>query len=468
MKDVFPRLIVVIAYAFFSVAAGTADDSLLQGAGTLAPVRNPTDSRSQVPAGFFPILPFNASGAKEVMDPDLGRKGDLENIAACNFTMADFVRPADLPLCETLGLPAFVTFQVSHAARTGKAWETLTDAEIEQGTRTLAEKTAGSKSVLGYYLADEPGVTEFPRLAKAVSAIRRYAPGKLAFINLFPNYASLGVPGKSQTGAASYAEYLEQFVSVVKPDLLCYDNYIVQASLDMRDTPKATLYYTNLLEVRRVALKYDLPFWTVVLSDQIRPDTTIPSPANLMFQAYTSLAAGAKGIMWYTFFGLSYSYAPIDEAGHKTPTWPYLQMTNRHLRTIGPIMARLKSTGVFFTWPAPAEGAPILPGKLIRSIESQTPVMVGEFAGDGGTDYVMVVNLSLEKSAKLLIKTQRDYHRREVVSPEEGQPLPLDDEDDLVMDAEFKAKYAPKGLGLNYPDGLWLTPGQGLLIRFAR
>ena len=94
--------------------------------------------------------------------------------------------------------------------------------------------------------------------------------------------------------------------------------------------------------------------------------------------------------------------------------------------------------------------------------------MVGEFAGDGGTDYVMVVNLSLEKSAKLVIKTQRDYRKRDVISPEEGQPLPLDDEDDLVMNPEFKAKYAPKGLGLNYPDGLWLTSGQGLQIRFTR
>jgi hypothetical protein len=54
----------------------------------------------------------------------------------------------------------------------------------------------------------------------------------------------------------------------------------------------AAVYYRDLIEVGRVASKHGLPFWNVVASNQIRNFTPIPSPANLAFQAYTTLAAG--------------------------------------------------------------------------------------------------------------------------------------------------------------------------------
>ena len=37
--------------------------------------------------------------------------------------------------------------------------------------------------------------------------------GKLAHINLYPNYATLGAPDRSQLGAPTYTEYLERFVA---------------------------------------------------------------------------------------------------------------------------------------------------------------------------------------------------------------------------------------------------------------
>jgi hypothetical protein len=45
--------------------------------------------------------------------------------------------------------------------------------------------------------------------------------GRLAFVNLLPNYASS--PG--QTGAATYGEYVKDFVQTVKPNLLSVDHY---------------------------------------------------------------------------------------------------------------------------------------------------------------------------------------------------------------------------------------------------
>ena len=157
-----------------------------------------------------------------------------------------------------------------------------------------------NRAIMGYFIMDEPGAGDFPALAKAVAAVMKYAPGKLAYINLFPDYATLGAIDNSQLGTATYTEYLERFVNEVHPQLISYDNYMVQYSSDLKNRSTAASYYHNLLEVRRVAQEHHLPYLNIVSANQIQPQTTIPSPANLAFQAYTTLAAGYRGVTWYT------------------------------------------------------------------------------------------------------------------------------------------------------------------------
>jgi len=397
----------------------------------------------------FPILPWGRlHGGKEAQKSP--RHG-LASIAECNFTMAGFVTPADLSLCEELGLAAIVMPSID-GKRASVKWIGRSDEEIDGLVKTMVEKSGDSKAILGYYIMDEPGAPAFAALAKVVAAVKRHAPGKLAYINLFPSYATIGAPDKSQLGTKSFREYLERFVNEVKPQILSYDNYMVQYSDDLEDDKKAAIFYHDLLEVRRVALKYNLPFWNIVSSNQIRKFTTIPSPANLLFQAYTTLAAGGRGVSWYTYYGGNYGYAPIDKSGNKTETWRYLRMVNAQVKTLGPLVNRLRSTGVFFTSPPPVESLPLLPGRLVKNVQSraslrkttdlQPPLMVGEFSGEDGADYVMVVNLSLEKSTNIVLHTHKEYKSKQVFSAEDGRLLGLDER-----------------------NGHWLVAGQGALIK---
>ena len=90
----------------------------------------------------------------------------------------------------------------------------------------------------------------------------------------------------------------------------------------------------NLLEVRRVAQEHQLPCLHIVSANQIRPETPIPSPANLQFQAYTTLAAGYRGVTWYNYYGPGYKYTAIDTAG---PEDPHLGLpSGRQLPDCGP------------------------------------------------------------------------------------------------------------------------------------
>ena len=395
---------------------------------------------------FFPILPW---------DPQHGwskefKKGtnELESIAECHFNMAGFVRPEDLPRCKKLGLSAILlpTDATFKSFAFFQEWKKLSGAEIDRRVQQIVRGAGHNPAVTGFFLTDEPHVSEFAALGKAVAAVKKYAPGKLAYINLFPDYATLGATDRSQLGTSNYTDYLERFVAEVQPQCLSYDNYMVQFSMDLRDRDKAAGYFRNLLEVRRVAQKHHLPCLNIVSSNQIRPGHAIPSPANLLLQAYTTVAAGYRGVTWYTYYGRGYRYAPIGLDGQRTLTWTYLQEVNRQIATLAPVLARLQSTGVFFSAPALAGDLPVLPGGVVSVVQSETPVMVGEFIDAAGAPHAMLVNLSLERSAKVSVQFKESGARVEMISAVDGRRRSFD-----------LAK-----------EELWLNAGQGVLLALVK
>jgi len=422
-------------------------------------VKMKSNGKEETSKDFFPILPCDPTWSTQVEKfHDL-----LASVAECNFTLAGFVRSSQIPKCDKVGLKAII----------GPPRGEYPDVWADVAAKDWLGKSGKSDSIFGYYIADEPSAIRFPELAKVVATVRKYAPGKQAYFCLFPGYATIGAPNKSQLGTASFTEYLEQFIAKVKPDILNYDNYMIVSSDNLQSRDNGALYFRDLMEFRRVAQKHGLPFWNTVCSSQIRPYTTIPSLSNLLLQAYTTLAAGGRGISWYTYFQdpyvwddeepidkdgrgnavlhTSYAYAPINKDGRRTDTWYYLREVNRQVKLLGPMMNRLNSTGVYFTDPAPADGLPKLPGKAIAQVKSRAsikgfsdatpPIMIGEFESEDGANYVMLVNLSLEKSTNIILHTSKEYAKKEVVSAADGTHSPLDE-----------------------TNGYWLLPGAGVLI----
>lgn len=390
-----------------------------------------------LPANFFPIMSWDLPqwSVERFSDPKHG----LRSLTRCGFNTAAFVRPQHLAECERLGLKCILAPQEFPID-----WRKMSDEQIDAKVKTLVDEGSKSAAVIGYFLHDEPGAADFPALGKAVAAVKKYAPGKLAYINLFPDYATMGAANLSQLGAATYTDYLEQYVSVVRPQFLSYDNYQIMISRDQADRATAASFYANLVEVRRISLKYSIPFWHIVSSNQLTAGTSIPSSANLLLQAYATLAAGAKGLTWYTYLSTGYLYSPIDLAGRATPTWSMLQMVNDQVKTLAPILLPMQSTGVYFSEPRFSPSLPTLPGQVIRSIACAQPVMVGEFSSPTTSERLaVVVNLSLSESARLTITS--------IDAAEVTQYSPVD------------ALLAP----IEKDNAIWLPAGQGALLRFA-
>ena len=401
------------------------------------------------PDDFYPNYPWDWFPVEHLPNETLDT--GLPGVAECGYTLAGFVLPENLYRCDQLGIKTFVAIN-------GANWAAMTDEEIDERIRTTVEKSKDHESVIGYYLIDEPGAKSFPALAKAVAAVKKYDPGRIAYINLFPRYATTNTVENpnSQLETNSFTEYLERYVQEVKPQFISYDNYMVEYSDDMQEPGMAAVYYGDLLEIRGIALKYKLPFWNIVSCNRIQGLTPPPSPARFAFQAYTTLAAGGRGIGWFIYYAREssgFSYSPVDSQGRRTVSWQYQQAINTHINTLGPIMNRLNSTGIYFTSPTPTPDLPELPGKLIKKIDStasprgfiekKPAFMVGEFVDRDGNDYVMLVNLSLEHSARFHLETVKDYASIEKFSPMDGSLSPL------ITDAT----------------GEWVLPGHGILLK---
>ena len=396
-----------------------------------------TSTAGWLPDDVFPITSWEALAAKT--DLFGAKKNGADSLRDCGFNVAAFIRSEHVPLCEQLGMRALVAEGFPESQN---KWAPLNDTQIEARVRRLIGNTAADKIVIGYFLEDEPGTSEFPALGKAVAAVKKLAPGKLAYINLFPDYAIVGAKDISQLEAASYDEYLTKYLEIVKPQFVSYDNYQVQYSMDQVVTATASSYYRNLLAVRKHAMAANVPFWNIAGSNQIMPQFPPPSPASLQLQAFTTLAAGAQGLSWYTYYSNGYQYAAVDTSGTRTSTWAYLKMVNDQVKVLGPLMRKLTSTGVYFTAPLPAPELDQVPGQVVESITADAPLMIGEFAGQAGEKLAMAVNLSLAKSSKINVHPKSPLKTVRFYSSVDGALRPLP------------------------PDGsVWLTAGQGVLLR---
>jgi hypothetical protein len=370
----------------------------------------------------FPILPWGWTP---------GDLDALREIRACGFNLAGFVAPGHLDLVREAGLKGIVS---DGSIQVGDAESGLGEAEIDQRAAALVQRVGQHPAVFGYYLKDEPGAPFFPGLGRWVKAFRKAAPRACAYINLFPNYAS-----SQQMGVSTYAEYLESYVQTVQPRFISYDHYALMDDGSLRGG-----YFQNLEAVRDAAQRHGLPFWNIVLANA-HFRYAKPTDAGLRFQLYTTLAYGGRGISYFTYFTPSagnYRLAPIDQFGHKTPTWTMLRNVNLQLHRIGKVYLTLKSINVFHYPKVPRGCSGRKTSRWLTQVKG-ADLLVGEFEGPNGQPFVMVVNKNLHDST--------DFH---VTFKEPGE-------------VQYVNAYTG-AMGRWSGENNWLAPGQGMLLALKK
>ena len=257
---------------------------------------------------------------------------------------------------------------------------------IVNGDLKNPEKLADAPNCWGYHLVDEPGAGAIPDIKNRIDIIRKYRPGKLAYFNLLPDYASAG-----QLGVATYDEYVSRFAKETNCDILCMDYYpMMTPTADGREG-----YCGNLEVMRKYALQYKIPFWNFFNTMPFGPHYD-PTESQLRWQIYTSLAYGAKGVLYFCYWTPRGGEFPkggaiITAEGQRTRHYDQAKRINASIKNLGPTLMKLTSLKVIRIKPTD-DPATVLEKSPIKSISQGGDYMVGVFKHYDGRRAVLLNN----------------------------------------------------------------------------
>jgi len=284
-------------------------------------------------------------------------------------------------------------------------------ANWKEVIQSAAGRFAKHPALYGYMVCDEPSAGVFPQLGQVADEFRRVDPAHGICINLFPIYAAT-----EQLGVPTYEQYLDEFLSTVKPPALCYDHYpFMRHGKDRQD------FFHNLEVARRACLKHETPLWIVVLSswwDHFRT----PTEPELRWQAYGALAYGIQGIAYFTYWPAKDNYAAVvDYAGVPQRMYEDIRRLNLELSVLGPQLAALRSIGVYHVGKDIPVGCQPLPDESWLNAPGNVPLALGLFESKDGGRYVLVMNRNCEQAESVTLRFPPNVTSVSLADPTTGR-----------------------------------------------
>lgn len=241
---------------------------------------------------------------------------------------------------------------------------------------------------------------------------------------------------------------------IYKPQVLTYDHYpfLTETSVFAGDRITED-YYINLEMIRSASVRYDTPFWLFVQTLAFNGTHRDPTEAEIRWQVNTSLAFGAKGIQYFTYWTPEdgrekFGDAIIARDGSRTKHYAEVQAVNRELAELGPALMQLKSEGVLFSGKHQAAAEDSIAGFApLEAVEGGAAV-IGCFTDAEGLPALFVVNGSYEEAATVTLRLgEHPYRQAELGSGRSRTMVELDG----VSRLQLK-----------------LALGEGRLVRFVR
>jgi len=261
--------------------------------------------------------------------------------------------------------------------------------QLETDPGAMAAKFKDHPANGGYYVRDEPGADEFDKLAEAVAAIQKVDSVRPCYINLFPTYATVG----GQLMAASYQDYVDQFIRKIPLPFVSFDHYCITTKGFHKD------YFENLEIIARSAKAGARPFWAFALCSA---HWSYPPPAlcHLRFQQFCNLAYGAQGLQYFTYITLDYPgwTAPGPVGLDGKPTWVHglVKQVNREIRSVEWVFLGSEVLSIGHSGKNIPQGT--------RAYEPAGPIKSVEMSGQGA-----VVSVLSQGKRRFLVIVNRDY-----------------------------------------------------------
>jgi len=289
-----------------------------------------------------------------------------------------------------------------------------TEDEVRLRIRELLDLFGDNPALAGLNLYDEPS-SLFGILRVARRTLQRRAPREeLPYINVGPSHSS-----PRALGIATYEGYLERYMSKVHPPLLCFDHYPLLSGGGI-----TVDYFYNWATIRNLSRKFGVPAWVFIQSvgfDSVDPrflDRRRPNEAEIRWQVNVSLAYGAKGIQYFTYWtpdvppdaSMRFGEALVSLNGRTTPVYDHAKRVNGYLRVVGKVLLPLVSESVVHAREErlPLGAKPFKADGHVSSVGG-SPIILGRFRKPGVPDvrYLFVANRSFASVANSRLELSR-------------------------------------------------------------
>lgn len=287
----------------------------------------------------------------------------------------------------------------------------------------------------GFLVKDEPSGEEIEVYAADKELYEERFPNSLYYINLLPNYATT-----SQLSNLTYEEYVDKYLTMVKPEFISYDFYPLLYSGTKSYILQGYLANCEIMAVK--AKEHGIPVWGFFQSMGYG-NKRAPDEQDFRFQAYVNLAYGVKGMQHFCYWtpmtndGGKFNEtttAMISRTGEKTERYYYAQTINNEMLSFDHVFLN-------FTW----ETTMTLLGKdseengdfnllkhtvsvypRIKSAEAERDAIIGILKDNNGYEGFMVVNYNdpgLKQGNKVKVSF---YHATKLLMYTKGVPSVVD------------------------------------------
>ncbi|MCH5235257.1 MAG: beta-galactosidase [Muribaculaceae bacterium] len=278
----------------------------------------------------------------------------------------------------------------------------------------------------GWKFKDEPSFESLKELQSQYHAMYEADPSDLIYINM------AGVVGNYFTGPyPTLYEYLEYFQKMFNPEVWSYDFYPILIRNGNLIVEYET-FYSALEAFSAISRKTGKPFWAYCESMAYKASSYSRPAANeayLRFEAFSALAYGAQGIVYWTYGQRTpqpteqYQSALVNLNGKKSRAWFAAQKVNKEIKKFNDVFYRCNVLEVRHTGDKIYKNTKKLSGEFgpFKMIRSGDAGVLVSFIENKGSKYIILVSRDVFNKQKITLELKNNKKVMNITSSKDTQ-----------------------------------------------
>ena len=318
-------------------------------------------------------------------------------------------------------------------------------ADYAQRVRQVIEDYGHYSALFGFKIDDESDARVFENTYACADIAREGAPTHQIIINMFPWY--------NWTGAYYQYSNFQDFMTDLtnlhadsEMEVFSADCYFQLDTVVPPENGTWDTFFPSMYRYGQWCRQNQRDLWHIVLAiphtayqaDGITPrfNYEIPNEAVIRWQFNCSIAYGARGVFYYTFYTPNlpeFGEGAIDLNGDRTEIFYWLKDTHSDFRqTYGDMFLELELTKVMQAGQQFGSVPAFAPDELITGVNvsggiSNYPLIISRFADPAGGEYVMLVNNTYDPCETVLTELVLADPNLYVFRYESGGVVEVDD-----------------------------------------